>query len=409
MKETINLNYNICSSDLCNIGKKYDTDKSSQRDNVNLTRYCHPYTLFYENLFRNKKDENLFIAELGILNGGSILMWKEYFKNAIIYGFEYYENLIENFKINNDMSRIELNKIDVTNKESITKIFNEIDVMYDIIIEDTTHQFEDQIRVIENTYQHLKPGGILIIEDIFRHYNENNYIERLQPILDNFQDYYFVDLDHKNKNSDGWNNDKLFILVKGGGEPLFKNNNKITIITPSYRINNLIKIKESINFDYVDEWIIVYDGNKIHTNPYLFKDFSNKIKEYINNDNGNTGNPQRNYGISKVTNLNTTLYFLDDDNIIHPNLYNLLDILDNTKFYTFNQENRLIGNNINVGSIDTAMALIPYNKCNGIRWIIDNPEKANNIALNAFKFASDNFTEEKLLERVYFVYKNIIS
>ncbi len=44
-----------------------------------------------------------------------------------------------------------------------------------------------------------------------------------------------------------------------------------------------------------------------------------------------------------------------------------------------------------------------------VKWIIDNPEKANNIALNAFKFASDNFTEEKLLERVYFVYKNIIS
>ena len=34
--------------------------------------------------------------------------------------------------------------------------------MYDIIIEDTTHHFEDQIRVIENCYQHLKPGGILI-------------------------------------------------------------------------------------------------------------------------------------------------------------------------------------------------------------------------------------------------------
>ena len=38
---------------------------------------------------------------------------------------------------------------------------------------------------------------------------------------------------------------------------------KITIITPSYRINNLYKIKESINFEYVHEWIIVYDGSKL--------------------------------------------------------------------------------------------------------------------------------------------------
>lgn len=371
MKETLIINYNNCSSLLCDIRKKYDTDKSSQRENINSSRYCHPYTLFYENLFKNNKEDKLSIAELGILRGASILMWKEYFINANIYGFEHDQSLIDTFTNNNNMNRIELNRIDVTNKESIIRIFNEIGVMYDIIIEDTTHNFEDQIRVIENVYQYLNPGGILIIKDIFRHYNENDYIERLQPILDNFQDYYFVDLDHKNKNSDGWNNNKLFILVKNGAKPIFKNNNKITIITPSYRIDNLLKIKNSINFDYVDEWIIVYDGNKIQSNPCLFKDFSNKIKEYINKDNGNTGNPQRNYGISKVINQNTTLYFLDDDNIIHPNLYNLLDLLDNTKFYTFNQENRLIGNNINVGSIDTAMALIPYKICNDIRWIID--------------------------------------
>ena len=40
-------------------------------------------------------------------------------------------------------------------------------------------------------------------------------------------------------------------------------NNKLTIITPSYRINNLHEIKKSLNFEYIDEWIIVYDGNKI--------------------------------------------------------------------------------------------------------------------------------------------------
>ncbi len=37
--------------------------------------------------------------------------------------------------------------------------------------------------------------------------------------------------------------------------------NKITIITPSYRIENLPKIAKTIDFNYVDEWIIVYDGS----------------------------------------------------------------------------------------------------------------------------------------------------
>ena len=57
---------------------------------------------------------------------------------------------------------------------------------------------------------------------------------------------------------------------------------KMTIITPTYRIDNLNKIKQSINFEYVDEWIIVYDGNRIETNPYLYIFEENeKINIYI--------------------------------------------------------------------------------------------------------------------------------
>jgi hypothetical protein len=145
---------------------------------------------------------------------------------------------------------------------------------------------------------------------------------------------------------------------------------KITIITPSYRIDNLYKIKESINFEYVHEWIIVYDGSKIITNPYLFKE-DNKIKEYIYKCTGISGNGQRNYALSKITNENTLLYYLDDDNIIHPNLYNLLNNIDNNTIYTFNQYNRIKGNNINIGYIDTAMVLIPFNLCKNIIWKLD--------------------------------------
>jgi hypothetical protein len=369
---TLKINYKINSSVLCEIGKKYDTDKSSQRNNVTDRRHCHPYTLFYDGLFKNKKNETLKIAELGILDGASLLMWKEYFTNSQIYGFEYDNHLINNFKHKFNNDRITLSNINVTNKHSIVKAFSELNILYDIIIEDTTHQFEDQIRVIENTYKYLKPGGILIIEDIFKSYNENDYIIRLTPILEHFQDYYFIELDHINRISTGWDNDKLFVLIKGGDEPIFKNTNKLTIITPSYRINNLLKIKKSINFEYIEEWIIVYDGSKIFDNPKLFKNQeNNKIKEYVYNGEGISGNPQRNYALTKITNPNTLLYYLDDDNIIHPNFYRLLTIIDNTKIYTFNQYNRLKGNDICIGSIDTAMVIIPYNLCKNIKWILD--------------------------------------
>ena len=364
---SLNVNYNSNYSELCNIGKKYDTDKSSQRNNVTNHRHCHPYTLFYDSLFKDYKNDNLNIAELGILDGASLLMWQEYLTNANIYGFEYYDVLINNFKNNFNNERITLSPIDVKNKDSISDNFQNLNIKYDIIIDDTTHEFEDQINIIENVYQYLKPGGILIIEDIFKSYNENDYITRLQPILHEFQDYYFISLDHVNRNSTGWDNDKLFILVKNGGEPIFKNKNKITIITPSYRTDNLIKLKNSINFDYINEWIIVYDGSKITENPNIF--INEKIKEFLYKGDGISGNPQRNFALDNITIEDTYIYFLDDDNIIHPNFYKLLDIIDKNKIYTFDQENRIKGNNINVCYIDSAMFLIDYNICKGIKWI----------------------------------------
>jgi predicted O-methyltransferase YrrM len=374
---TLKINYINNSSELCEIGKKYDTDKSSQRINVTDIRHCHPYTLFYDGIFKNKKDEPLKIAELGILHGASILMWKEYFPNAELYGFDYDSNLINNFKQRFNNDRVTLSNIDVTNKDSIVTAFSKLNILFDIIIEDTTHKFEDQIKVIENTYQYLKPGGILIIEDIFKSYNENAYIHRLTPILKEFQDYYFIELDHNNRNSTGWNNDKLFVLIKGHGQPIFKNRNKLTLITPSYRINNLLEIKKSINFEYIEEWIIVYDGSKIINNPRLFENQeNNKIKEYVYKceHGGISGNPQRNYALNTITNPNAIIYYLDDDNVIHPNFYKLLNIVDNNKIYTFNQCNRIKGNNINVCKIDTAMVILPYKLCSNIRWILNKYE-----------------------------------
>jgi len=370
--ETLKINYNENNSELCEIGKKYDTDKSSQRNNVTDSRHCHPYTLFYEGLFRKNKNKHLKIAELGILDGGSLLMWKEYFTNADIYGFEYNNDLINNFKQQFNNDRITLANLDVTNKDSIINAFSQLNLLYDIIIEDTTHQFEDQIRIIENTYLYLKPGGILIIEDIFKSYNEQDYIDRLAPILEHFQDYYFIELDHNNKNSTGWNNDKLFILIKGDDKPIFKNTNKITLITPSYRVDNLVEIKKSILFDYIDEWIIVYDGSKITDNPRLFENQeNNKIKEYVYSGEGISGNPQRNYALTKITNPDTLIYFLDDDNIIHPSLYQLLNLIDDTKIYSFNQKNRIKGNHICIGGVDTAMVIIPHRLCKDVKWKIN--------------------------------------
>ena len=137
--------------------------------------------------------------------------------------------------------------------------------------------------------------------------------------------------------------------------------NKITVITPCTRVSNLHKLKESINFDYICEWIIVYDSSKVEENTKQFEEFPS-ISEYFYTSEGISGNPQRNYALSVVNNKESYIYFLDDDNIIHPELYKL-SLLHN-KIYTFDQEEnnklRLLGNKIAVGKIDSAMFLIWY-------------------------------------------------
>lgn len=386
-KDTLRIDYKSNKSELCELGRIYDTDKSSQRDNPIDIRYCHPYTIFYEGIFRAIKNDHLKIAELGILDGGSLRMWRDYFTNSEIYGFDNDRNLITNFK---NSHRITLNHIDVTDKDNIVQSLKSLNCTFDIIIDDTTHRLEDQIKIIKNAYQYLRPGGVLIIEDIFKSTRENDYINPLKNILEYFSDYYFIDLDSKRKNSHGWNNDKLLVLVRAGGEPLLKITNKLTIITPCYRINNLQKVKESINFDFVDEWIIVYDATKVTENPNLFPAHP-KIKEYIHTGEGISGNPQRNYALTKVSNPNTSLYYLDDDNVLHPDIYNLLRVLDNTKIYTFRQGDRLKGNNINVGSIDTAMCIIPFKTCKEVRWIPEKYDADGYYIKECYELNRDNY------------------
>lgn len=366
------IDYKDSSSELCLIGARYDTDKSSQRKNATDVRHCHPYTLFYHSLFKDAQNKDLVIAELGILYGSSLLMWKDYFLNASIYGFENNTDLIDSFKKTHDNDRIKLVELDVHNPSSIVEAFHSTGVQYDLIIDDTTHQFEDQLRIIENAHSYLKPGGMLIIEDIFKRYNEQDYIDRLGPILDNFQDYYFVSMDHKNRISTGWDNDKIFVLVKAGGSPIFKKEKKMTLITPSIRPWNLPKIRDSIDFDYVDEWIIVYDGSKITENPKVFaKEKNPKIKEYIHTSEGMSGNPQRNYALDQIQNEDTYLYYLDDDNVMHRDLYKLFDIIDDGKLYTFDQEKGLVGRSITINQIDTAMFLIDFKLCKKVRWVLN--------------------------------------
>ena len=87
---------------------------------------------------------------------------------------------------------------------------------FKIIIEDSTHEFDDQIRVIKNITNFLEPGGYLIIEDIFHEPKnlEKKYYESIKKYEHLFEKIYFIECNHINKYSPGWNNDKLLIMKR---------------------------------------------------------------------------------------------------------------------------------------------------------------------------------------------------
>lgn len=142
---------------------------------------------------------------------------------------------------------------------------------------------------------------------------------------------------------------------------------KLTIITPCCRPKNLIKLKESIKFDLIDKWIIVYDTSKDRRYTMQFQDNS-KILELECNTPGVAGHPQRNYGISHVE--DGYIYMLDDDNIIHPDFWKICITFEMPYFYTFDRTTKWahFGNNISIGNIDTAMFCVNKEHIKNIRW-----------------------------------------
>jgi hypothetical protein len=202
------------STDLCAVASGYGTDKCSDP-------HCHGYTLFYKPMFTPRMHDELNVAEIGIAKGASIKTWCDYFPKSQIYGFDVDSTCIEEFNVNNPNINARLAFMDVRDADSIINGFKDTGVMFDLIIDDSTNEFEDQIRIIRNTYQYLKPGGFLVIEDILMNAVESNYDDALWDVLRVFKDAYFVTVEHPKQDPDGLNNHKLLIFVKGGGPHIF--------------------------------------------------------------------------------------------------------------------------------------------------------------------------------------------
>jgi hypothetical protein len=128
------------------------TDKGTTHDYINS---------YYANEFSNR-EANIKLVEIGIGDGYSMVLWREWFKNAEIFAIEkhpYHYNHKVPFRIKGVTSIFDdayiQSTIDVFENNSI-----------DYLIDDGPHTYESQEYCIIYWLSKIKPGGKIIIEDI---------------------------------------------------------------------------------------------------------------------------------------------------------------------------------------------------------------------------------------------------
>jgi len=188
------------------------SDKSPH--NIIAHYHKHPYTPIYSLLFGHLRNKPITFCEIGIAGGYSIKMWKNYFcKETQIVAMDYDTNLlahIENFEFQNVVTSF----INVQDEESIEKSFTNMGLLYDIILDDSDHIFESHINVVKKATQFLKPGGMLLIEDVFLNNKAQKYEDALGDLLNPFESVYYIKSEHKNRFSGDWNNDGILVFIK---------------------------------------------------------------------------------------------------------------------------------------------------------------------------------------------------
>ena len=118
----------------------------------------HTYLETYDKLFKPFQQGCTFM-EIGLAMGDSIKLWDRYFENSKIIGVDI-SLVFEIEKYKNDVMLIEADATKLNFLNTIEPL------MFDIIIDDSSHVTSEQISVFNSLKHKMKKGGVYIIEDL---------------------------------------------------------------------------------------------------------------------------------------------------------------------------------------------------------------------------------------------------
>lgn len=150
---------------LCEIAYKYHTDKGPSENPL-----AHAYTSHYHDLLKNRRDSIKRVVEIGLgwpglmhsyyEAAGSLLMWRDYFPNAEIFGLDIRPDALRN------EARIHSFLCDQSNEVSLRSAATRIGADFDLIVDDGSHVPKDQVLTAKIFVPLLANGGLYIIEDV---------------------------------------------------------------------------------------------------------------------------------------------------------------------------------------------------------------------------------------------------
>ena len=132
----------------------------------------HHYGAAYESLFADRAAVGLMM-EIGVADGSSLLAWREVFPNALIVGMDIHHSdkahgeRIE-FRIGDQRSQI-----DCENTAA--------DRLFDVIIEDATHEVANNLLTLFWLWPFVKPGGMYVVEEFANVGANRDRIKALWP------------------------------------------------------------------------------------------------------------------------------------------------------------------------------------------------------------------------------------
>jgi hypothetical protein len=147
------------------------------------------YFNVYDHLFTPYKNKNIIFVEIGVFDGGSLFMWRDFFgPKARIIGIDVNPNvkILEKYGFEILIGDQEDKKFWIEFKKKIGKV--------DILLDDGGHTYRQQIITVESMINNIKDEGIIVVEDTHTSYLKGyglskfsfiNYVKNLIDKINN--------------------------------------------------------------------------------------------------------------------------------------------------------------------------------------------------------------------------------